>query len=82
MFNLQSGHVVAFLDEKFYDDLCSLALNKKQIHWTEIRKNPKEHWITTNSYAGTDFPKHEVVNAMKSVRIVRKFGADAVRRQD
>ena len=49
-FNPHAGHVVASLDKMLYDDyLCLVALNKQQIQWTRIRRNPQEHWITGNS---------------------------------
>ena len=45
-FNPHPGHVVASLDKTRYDDyLCLVALNKQQIQWTRIRRNPQEHRI-------------------------------------
>ena len=83
MFNPYPGHVVASLDKTLCDDyLCLVASNKQQIQRARIRRNPREHWIYTNSYAGADFSKHEVVNAMKSVRILQQLASDAVRLQE
>ena len=71
-FNPHPGHIVASLDKTLYDDyLCLVASNKQQIQWTRIRRNPQEHWIIGNSYAGADSYNHEVVVVMKSVRIVQ-----------
>ena len=71
-FNPHPGHVVASLDKTLYDDcLCFVASSKQQIQRTRIRKNPQEHWIIGNSWAGADSSNHEVVVVMKSVRIVQ-----------
>ena len=79
-FNPHPGHVVASLDKMLYDDyLCLVASNKRQIYWARIRRNPQEHWITGNSETGADSFKHEVVNAMKSERIIQQLASDAVR---
>ena len=67
------SHIVASLDKTLYDDyLCLVASNKQQIQWTEIRRNPLEHWIIGNSYAGADSSNQKVVLVMKSVRIVQQ----------
>ena len=48
-FNPHPGHVFVFLDKPLYDDyLYLMDLNKKQIQWTRIRRNPLEHWIIEN----------------------------------
>ena len=46
-----------------------------------VGKNSKKSTgtlITGNSQAGTDSSKYEVVNAMKSMRIVQQLATDAV----
>ena len=49
-FNQNHDHVVACLRKTVYKNyLCSVAANQQQIHWTRIRRNPHEHWITENS---------------------------------
>ena len=57
---------------------CLVASNKQQIQRARIRRNPHEHWIYGNSQAGADSSKHEVVNAMKSVRVVQQLASEAV----
>ena len=78
-FNPHPGHVVASLDKTLYDNfLCLVALNKQQIQWIRIRKNPQELWIIGNSKAGANSSNHKVVIAMKSARVVQYLASDAV----
>ena len=78
-FNQHPGQVVAPLDKTFNDDyFCLMALNKQQIQWERIQRNPQNHWITGNSQAAANSFNHKAVNAMKSVRIVRQSASDTV----
>ena len=81
--NPHPGHVVASLDNTLYNDyLCLMTSNKQQIQLAKIQKNPHKHWIYGNSLAGAVSSNHEVVKAMKIVRIAQQFVSDAVRWQE
>ena len=57
------SHVVASLDKTLRDDyLCFVALNKQQINVTRIQRNPQEHWVSGNSFAGILHPRSSHYN--------------------
>ena len=74
------GHAYDIGHKTLYDyQLCLVASNKRQIQWRKIRRNSQEHWITGNFQADANSSKHELVNAMKSVRLVQQLAYEAVR---